>query len=224
LLNRVCWDEADEGRIGLHSIRRIAAGEANPCERADLVAALAALALGPPDALGPELVHARPAFPDLGHDLGSLSPALSLNPGTPSREILALAAGLLQVHDFWEASHTAAQEADDQGERETSAYWHGIAHRREPDAWNANYWFRRVGRHPLFEPLGRAAAALLDACGQPPGARKIVVDGIWSPPAFIDFVTQSRPGSPDAVLARRLQRLEMALLLDHSAQAAGIAF
>ena len=60
---------------------------------------------------------------------------------------LALAAGLLQIHDFWDASHEAAQEADDLGERDFSAYWHGIAHRREPDAGNASYWFRRVGRH-----------------------------------------------------------------------------
>ena len=80
-------------------------------------------------------------------------------PGTPHRPRLALAAGLLQIHDFWDASHDAAQRADDQGEREFSAYWHGIAHRREPDAGNAAYWFRRVGRHRDLQAARRGGSA-----------------------------------------------------------------
>ena len=37
-------------------------------------------------------------------------------PSMPHRTRLCLAAGLLQIHDFWDASHDAAQRADDQGD------------------------------------------------------------------------------------------------------------
>jgi hypothetical protein len=123
------------------------------------------------------------------------------------------------VHDFWEASHEAAQRADDLGERGSSAYWHGIAHRREPDAGNAAYWFRRVGRHPLFDRLARDARPLLDPSGDPATAAKLVTGDTWNPFAFIDFCTNARPGSDAAALALRLQRLEMLALLDASLHA-----
>ena len=133
--------------------------------------------------------------------------------GADRRSRLALAAGLLQIHDFWDASHEAAQKADDLGERDFSAYWHGIAHRREPDAGNAAYWFRRVGRHPLFTSLAEAARPLLDEHGDAALAGRLLSGG-WDAMAMIDLCTRASPGSPPEVLARRLQRLEMWLLLE----------
>ncbi|MBX6316423.1 MAG: hypothetical protein IRY99_26450, partial [Isosphaeraceae bacterium] len=187
---------------------------------ADLIAALAALALGPEGAEGPTLVQGRPSRPDLAETLAERSLARVL-PRAPRTARLALAAGLLQMHDFWDASHAAAQEADDLGERAASAYWHGIAHRREPDAGNASYWFRRVGRHPVFEPLAEAARPLLHEHGDPALTGRLLRGGTWDPFAFIDFCMMARNGSPAETLARRLQRREMLLLLDHSAQVAG---
>ena len=97
---------------------------------------------------------------------------------------------MLQIHDFWDASHDAAQEADDLGESPVSAYWHGIAHRREPDPGNAAYWFRRVGRHRVFVPLADAARPLLADDADLGG--RLLPQGSWNPFAFIDLCTRAR--------------------------------
>jgi hypothetical protein len=180
---------------------------------ADLVAAVAQTALGDDDALGPSLVQAKPRSPAL---LKPLSEAawVAVFPGAPHRSRLCLAAGLLQIHDFWDSSHDAAQRADEVGEREHSAYWHGITHRREPDASNAAYWFRRVGKHALFAPLAEAARPLLDAHADTALSGKLISGGAWNAMAMIDLCTQARSGSAQETLARRLQRLEMWLLLE----------
>jgi hypothetical protein len=196
--------------------RRLTEGEAPAAmglEPVDLIAAIAYLALGPGDFDGPPLVQAQPKFPGLEGALRDDALARLL-PDAAGPARLALAAGLLQVHDFWEASHQAAQKADDWGESRFAAYWHGIAHRREPDAGNAAYWFRRVGRHPLFEPLGAAAAGLLndEASGL---AARLAPGGRWDPLAFIDVCRSPH----DEPVARRLQRLEMAMLLDQTVSA-----
>ena len=107
---------------------------------------------------GPALVQQRPGASPCSASLSEQALA-KLFPGASRPIVLALSAGLLQIHDFWDASHVAAQEADDLGEARFSAYWHGIAHRREPDAGNAAYWFRRVGRHAHLAGPGRGGQA-----------------------------------------------------------------
>ena len=130
---------------------------------------------------------------------------------------------MLQVHDFWDASHHAAQQADDLGERHVSAYWHAIAHRREPDPGNAAYWFRRVGAHPIFSPLASAARPLLDAHGDPALTARLLQGEGWNPFAFVELCTDAGRNTPSADLARKIQRLEMLLLLEASAAAATVA-
>ena len=142
-----------------------------------------------------------------------------LLPGASRPARLALAAGLLQIHDFWDSSHKAAQAADDLGERGFSAYWHGIAHRREPDAGNAAYWFRRVGRHAIFGPLAQAARPILEGHGDDRWTARLAGRDAWDSQAMIDLCTGARPGSDQETLARRLQRLEMQLLLDATVDA-----
>ncbi len=202
-------------------VARLQAGEApakmisaSGLEPANLVAALAHAALGGADSEGPRLVQSRPRMPSLAPALAEAA-WLPVFPPAPHRARLALAAGLLQIHDFWDASHNAAQEADNQGERDFSAYWHGIAHRREPDAGNAAYWFRRVGKHPVFGPLARSAQPVLEEHGDTQLAGRLLGNGAgWNAMAMIDLCTEARPGSPTEALARRLQRLEMWLLLE----------
>lgn len=86
-----------------------------------------------------------------------------------------------------------------------SAYWHGIMHRMEGDAYNAGYWFRRVGHHPIYPSLASEAAAL----GYAPGRE-------WDPFAFIRFCETSA-NSKDENLARRVQLAEWQLLFDYCA-------
>ncbi len=202
-------------------IERLETGESagiSELAAADLLASLACAALGGDDALGPGLIQQPPARPKLGTALEE--PALArLLPGSSRPARLALAAGLLQIHDFWDSSHQAAQAADDLGERAFSAYWHGIAHRREPDAGNAAYWFRRVGRHAVFGPLARAARPVLELHGDDRWTARLVGRDAWDSQAMIDLCTGARPGSDLELLARRLQRLEMQLLLDATVDA-----
>jgi len=183
---------------------------------AGLVAALARLGLGPEGSEGLPLARGEPTRPRLAPALseGRLATLLDA-PGAARPARLALSAGLLQVFDAWDESHRAAQEADDLGERATSAYWHMIAHRREPDPGNALYWARRVGdRHPTARPLAKLARPLLEAQDDPTLAARLLPGGAWSPTAMIDLA--ARAEGPLAALARRLQRLEMIALLDAS--------
>lgn len=183
-------------------------------EPLDLLAAMARLGLGAADSEGLPLVQGHPPRPKLERALSEPSLAAVL-PEVPHAARLALSAGLLQVHDFWHASHEAAQKADDLGEKRFSPYWHGIGHRREPDYGNAAYWFRRVGRHPLFPALGAAVSILGCESGVADRSR-LPIDraGDWNPDAFSDLHREARRDAALGRLARRLQRLEMAMLLD----------
>ena len=176
-------------------------------DAADLIAALGAIAL---EGDGPALAQESPRRP---HYLAVLAESVwaELLPGAARPARLALAAGLLQIFDFWDASHAAAQEADDLGEGWVSAYWHGVAHRREPDPGNASYWFRKVGPHPVCGPIAVQARGLVDDEGL---AAKLFAGGVWQPEAFNDFCTKAR--REDDGLAKALQKVEMMALLEAS--------
>ena len=224
-MNRI-WERADARAAAPAVLERLQSGEAVGGVAAalgldppGLIAALAQAGLGDDDLAGaPALVQESPRRPWLRPALEeSVWAELLPRASRPSR--LALAAGLLQIHDFWDSSHEAAQQADDLGERAVSAYWHGIAHRREPDPGNASYWFRRVGRHAVFEPLAQAARPLLEESGASKLAGRLLPRGSWDPFAFIGFCSEGRRGSPEEELARSLQRLEMIVLLSATANA-----
>src|SRR5262249_26770487 len=86
--------EAGELPVGL-----MGAGALAP---ADLVAALARNALGDNESLGLPLVQGKPRNPRLAQALSEPAWA-GVFPSDASRSRLALAAGLLQVYDFWDA-------------------------------------------------------------------------------------------------------------------------
>jgi hypothetical protein len=160
-------------------------------------------------------------------ELLELLPLASLDPGTPDHSVKgklqavddaafgggrmdrgmadACRAGLWLAFNFLDEAHSISQDID----TPTGSYWHGLLHRREPDYANAKYWFRRVGRHPIFEPLRIAA-------GQMAVAESVKIPSPWDPFWFIDFcescLTQREPHE---MLARRIQQQEWELLFDH---------
>src|SRR5262249_51405720 len=77
--------------------------------------------------------------------------APALFPGARAPE--AALAGLYLYFSCIEHAHNLAQSID----APAGSFWHGIVHRQEPDAWNSGYWFRRVGKHPIFPALREAA-------------------------------------------------------------------
>lgn len=127
----------------------------------------------------------------------------------------ACLAGLWLYHDFLEESHKRSQDlASAEG-----SYWHGIMHRREPDYSNAKYWFRRVGRHPIFESLHKAAAELSGRANLSRGAPAwdaFRAADSWDPFAFIDLCEWSAvEGGALEMLSRRIQQREWELLFDY---------
>jgi hypothetical protein len=118
-------------------------------------------------------------------------------------------AGMLLYLGDWNGAHSVAQDINSA----EGSYWHAIVHRQEPDAGNANYWFRQTGQHAIFPRLQADAADLLRLF---PGA-DAKIPTIWSPPAFIDLCERAsdRPGSDLEQLAIEIQHAEWRLLIDY---------
>lgn len=110
-------------------------------------------------------------------------------------------AGLLLYAGCWSAAHAVAQDLP----TPEGSYWHAILHRQEPDAWNAGYWFRKVGKHPVYPALCTAAVEFGYAAGK-----------VWDAERFVEFCEQARarPGSAMERIAIEVQHAEWALLFD----------
>jgi hypothetical protein len=133
---------------------------------------------------------------------------MHLGPGTPvahARHSLAAVpappacrAGLWLYFDFLDESHQISQADEGNPDRD---FWHAVMHRREPDAFNSKYWWRRVGPHPVLARLREHAPALGYT--------------FTTPEAFVDLCEQVRgTGTAAEELARRVQLLEWQLHFD----------
>ncbi len=142
------------------------------------------------------------------------------NPLTPHQKCLQ--AGLLLMFDLLEDSHSVSQFMEGRGTPRTADYWHGIMHRREPDAGNASYWFRRVGHHPAFDSLAQHLPAWMN-CHHPPQDEIDLMHSLlnarggWDPFAMIEISQTAlrKPGQLHDRLVRRVQYFEMCNLLSN---------
>jgi len=164
-----------------------------------------------PAALGPE---ARPGT--LGQrDLNRTLDELFRRHKKPKQAEL-IRALLLLWHDHLDASHVISQGI----ENPDGSLVHGIMHRREPDYWNSQYWFRRVGHHPCFADLAKRvnASPAVDA----ELAMQLMPREVWDAFAFVDAVeaAASKPAT-DArhQMLRHVQQAETEAALAYFLQA-----
>lgn len=152
---------------------------------------LAALGPGTPD---PKVYHALRGFnpeTDLGKSARNLAAARACH------------SGLWLYFDYLDESHAISQDLN----TPDGSFWHAIMHRREPDAWNSNYWWHKVGQHPVLNRLAELAPALGYS--------------YTSPQDFVDFCERVRGSeSLEEKIAKRVQLLEWQLLFDHCYQKA----
>jgi len=174
----------------------------------------------------PLLPELAPQFPDrswswLKSHLDAVRPEDLVSQITSKPDGVALKAGLLQIHDYLDASHELSQSVEGRGRNAAGDYWHAIMHRREPDYSNSKYWFRNVGSHPVFKPLASAVDSLLsqsDSAATQTARQKLRSGDRWDPFAFVDFCQECNRGNDPELtrIAKQIQWAEMQLLLDQT--------
>ncbi len=138
--------------------------------------------------------------------------------------IMALKSSLFLWNDDLERTHDVAQEIH----TPTGSYLHGAMHRREPDYGNSKYWFRRVGRHPVFTKLAPAARELAVRTPESSAELQAIHDALegkaWDPFLMVDWceAAAGRGYPEDALrLLESIQRAELALLAGTCLEQAG---
>jgi len=144
--------------------------------------------------LAPELVAIVTAMPLPELDVGPLHAPLAKWLKTDAGALNELQkCGLLLLSGQLDASHEISQSIHSP----EGSFWHGIMHRREGDFWNAKYWFRKVGKHPVLAHLAETKYG----------------DGS----VFVDRVEQAiQSHTPDLQACRELQWKEWQALFRHT--------
>lgn len=161
--------------------------------------------LGTPElpSLGPDARAGRRDVSSLERELTSILNTARFD-GTSQKLIRSL---VLLWHDHLDASHTISQDIH----TADGSFVHGIMHRREPDYWNAKYWFNRVGKHAAFPEVAKEVAAL----GTNELTGKLVTKEGWDACGFVDACERASKNrtSPDYQFLQRVQQVETNVLL-----------
>lgn len=118
-------------------------------------------------------------------------------------ECSLLVSGAWLLHGFLDESHSISQDTD----TPEGSFWHAIMHRLEGDFWNSKYWYRRVGKHPVYESLSNSLSSVS-------GADDHFTNGDWDPETFVDLCEESTKDAPLVAVAHQLARLEWQALFD----------
>lgn len=132
-------------------------------------------------------------------------------PGGGSGRASLVAASLL-YHDHHNEAHDMVQDMTDPD----GSLVHALVHRREPDYWNANYWYRQVGDHELYRLLARRLGSMRPAGAAGAVADRLVLSGTLDPMVLVAACEDAgRRGAADPVLdfLRRVQEAEFELLI-----------
>ncbi len=131
-----------------------------------------------------------------------------------SGALLRLRAVAYLHHDHADPAHDLVQDLTDAN----GSLIHAIVHRREPDYWNAKYWFRRVEGHPVYRQLTPRVASLATTPELDRLHRRLTLSGTLDPHALVDVVEDvaKRPvNGADAVFLRQIQLSETEALVAH---------
>lgn len=132
----------------------------------------------------------------------------------PEDTALRLRAVAFLYHDHHDPAHDLVQDLSD-GD---GALIHAVLHRREPDYWNAKYWFRQADMHPVYLALGRRIVSPTPDPDRQALARKLTLPGAFDPFAFVDLCEQmERQTAQDPTVRwlRQVQHSEFEELVNH---------
>ena len=169
-------------------------------------------------------VVATPELPELGHGprpgvtahkrLQAQLDEVLAGSGTGEEDLALLRAVAFLYHDHHDNAHDIVQDLSDAD----GSLVHGILHRREPDYWNAKYWFRRFVAHPAHIALGRRIPSLVTGTAGAAIAKEITRPGAFDPFAFVDAVESAarrRADDPEVLWLRAVQHAEFEEIVAH---------
>jgi hypothetical protein len=167
------------------------------------------LATHEPPELGPGPRHGILAVPAIELRLADATRPL----GLPEDDIELLTALALLYHDHHDDAHNRVQDRTDAD----GCLLHAILHRREPDHWNAAYWFRRVSGHPIYRALTPAATRVAQGPEASAVLRRLTLTGDIDPLALVQECRRvaETPCPRSEAYLRQVQHLEFSALVDH---------